>query len=330
MKHRIIFTLTAIVLLVSGISGIQTVQAETQKNPVTKTTYFSDGKGYPWVKGSVSQYTYDADGRVSKEQVYYDYDDGEGRLTYSDETNYKYNAQGKIKSKEKTHVSYVYRYENGQTITDKVYQSDLYKYAYDENGHKIKENKYNEKDNTILQRKQWQYEGNRLISVITKSYDTNGTVQEYEKQSYSNGKLAEDYTKDYVSGAKYRTVYKREQKDTNRVKTAYVYEKENGQSAWNKTCAIKSIYADGRLLSEIRYDAKSGKWCRSSKEDYFYNTKGNVDKLRYIQYYKINSSKTEQTTEWTKYSYKYNEDGDLIEKTEKSKDGCVKEKIQYE
>lgn len=163
MKHRIIFTLTAIVLLLSGVSGIQTVQAETQKNPVTKTTYFSDG---------------------------------EGRLTYSDETNYKYNAQGNLKSKEKTHVSYVYRYENGQNVTDKVYQSNLYKYAYDENGHKIKENKHNETDNTILQRKQWQYEGNRLISVVTKSYDANGTVQEYEKQSYSNGKLAEEYTKD--------------------------------------------------------------------------------------------------------------------------------------
>ena len=56
------------------------------------------------------------------------------------------------------------------------------------------------------------------------------------------------------------------QKDTKRVKTAYVYAKENGPSAWNKTCAIKSIYVDGRLLSEIRYDAKSGKWCRSSKK----------------------------------------------------------------
>lgn len=66
----------------------------------------------------------------------------------------------------------------------------MYRY---ENGHKIKENKYNETDNTILQRKQWQYEGNRLISVVTKSYDANGTVQEYEKQSYSNGKLAEGY-----------------------------------------------------------------------------------------------------------------------------------------
>lgn len=96
------------------------------------------------------------------------FSDGEGRLTYSDETNYKYNAQGNLKSKEKTHVSYVYRYENGQNVTD----------------------------NTILRRKQWQYEGNRLISVVTKSYDANGTVQEYEKQSYSNGKLAEEYTKD--------------------------------------------------------------------------------------------------------------------------------------
>lgn len=150
-------------MLLSGITGAQTVQAKTQKNPVTTETFVSsDGK--TWSPESIETFEYDEKGRMVSDLRKWDYqpwNSGQERLCGARKETYQYNEKGKLIK------SVTYDTENQAPDALQYFQKKTCQ--YDKQGRKIKETIYDENKEvqfcTITK-----YQGNNKQLQVVKTY----------------------------------------------------------------------------------------------------------------------------------------------------------------